>query len=196
VKIAPASGARWWSAPLAPFAVRSFRFQWPADLLVAWAFEMETLILGWYVLVGTQSVFYLTLFGALQFTGTLLAPFSGVAGDRLGRRTTLCTMRFFMGLIAAAVMVLALADMLEPTYVLPFAFLTGLVRPSDMVMRNSPIGPGSTVFLGPLVDVSGQKRPAAKPTDHTGSSATAWPTGPIGTNPTKSARSLWTAWKE
>jgi hypothetical protein len=33
--------------------VRSFRFQWPADLLTSWAFEMEALILGWYVLVTT-----------------------------------------------------------------------------------------------------------------------------------------------
>ena len=36
---------------LAPFSVRSFRFQWPADLATSWSFEMETLILGWYVLV-------------------------------------------------------------------------------------------------------------------------------------------------
>ena len=34
---------------LAAFRVRSFRFQWPADLLTPWAFEIETLILGWYV---------------------------------------------------------------------------------------------------------------------------------------------------
>jgi hypothetical protein len=30
---------------LAPFAVRSFSFQWPADLLTSWAGEMEVLIL-------------------------------------------------------------------------------------------------------------------------------------------------------
>src|SRR3546814_4799872 len=40
---------------LAPFHVRSFRFQWPADLSTSWAFEMETIILGWYVLVETRS---------------------------------------------------------------------------------------------------------------------------------------------
>ena len=32
---------------LAPFTVRSFRFQWPADLATSWAFDMEFLILGW-----------------------------------------------------------------------------------------------------------------------------------------------------
>ena len=35
---------------LAPFQVRSFRYQWPADLLASWAFEMEGVILGWFVL--------------------------------------------------------------------------------------------------------------------------------------------------
>ena len=59
---------------LAPFRVRSFRYQWPADLLTSWASEMETIILGWYVMVHTGSVVLLTVFGSLQFLGTLLAP--------------------------------------------------------------------------------------------------------------------------
>src|SRR6266699_3612638 len=59
---------------LAPFRVRSYRYQWPADLLTSWAFEMETLILGWYVLVETNSVVMLTVFGALLYGGTLIAP--------------------------------------------------------------------------------------------------------------------------
>ena len=63
---------------LTPFRVRSYRFQWPADLLTSWALEMEFLILGWYVLVETGSVVLLTLFGALQHGGTLIAPILGV----------------------------------------------------------------------------------------------------------------------
>src|ERR1041384_7222341 len=78
---------------LAPFHVRSFRFQWPADLLTSWAFEMETLILGWYVLVETGSVLLLTLFAALTYVGTLIAPMFGVAGDRIGHRNLLAGMR-------------------------------------------------------------------------------------------------------
>ena len=71
---------------LAPFRVRSYRFQWPADLLTSWAFEMETLILGWYVLVETNSVVMLTIFGALLYGGTLIAPIVGVWSDRIGHR--------------------------------------------------------------------------------------------------------------
>ena len=81
------------SLTFAPLRVRSFRFQWPADLLTSWAFEMETLILGWYVMVGTGSVLLLTTFGSLQLLGTLAAPMFGVLGDRLGGRAMLCGMR-------------------------------------------------------------------------------------------------------
>ena len=73
---------------LAPFRVRSFRFQWPADLLTSWGGEMENLVLGWYILVETGSVVLLTLFWALQYLGTLSAPVFGMAGDRLGQRTS------------------------------------------------------------------------------------------------------------
>ena len=125
---------------LAPFEVRSFRFQWPADLLTSWAFEMETLILGWYVLVETNSVLLLTAFGSLQFLGTLIAPMFGVVADRFGRRTVLCVMRAIYGILALAIMILALTGLLNPYWVLAIALLAGLVRPSDLVMRNALIG--------------------------------------------------------
>src|SRR6476619_90663 len=91
---------------LAPFAVRSFRFQWPADLLTSWAFEMETLLLGWYVLVETGSVLWLTVFGAVQYFGTLVAPLFGVAGDRLGHRNVLFGMRVTYAVLGALLTVL------------------------------------------------------------------------------------------
>jgi predicted MFS family arabinose efflux permease len=126
--------------PLAAFRVRSFRFQWPADLLTSWAFEMETLMLSWYVMVQTGSVLLLTVFGALQLLGTLAAPMFGVLGDRLGVRVMLCSMRAAYAVAATLVMALALASLLTPTWVLVVAALVGIVRPSDLVMRNSLIG--------------------------------------------------------
>jgi len=130
----------WWTGPLAPFSVRSFRFQWPSDTLVSWAFEMENLILGWFILTETGSVTYLTIYGALIFVGTLLAPFSGVIGDRIGRKQTLCLTRLLLMLFATTVMTLALLDLLRPSHVFIIALLIGLVRPSDQVMRNALIG--------------------------------------------------------
>lgn len=125
---------------LAPFRVRSFRFQWPADLAASWAQEMETLILGWYILTTTESVIMLTLFASLQHLGTLLAPAIGSIADSLGRRTVLCWLRATYALLAAVLMVTGLMDILTPVIVFCVAFLMGLVRPSDLVMRNSMIG--------------------------------------------------------
>jgi MFS family permease len=101
---------------------------------------METLILAWYVLVNTGSVLMLTLFGSLQFLGTLAAPVFGVLSDRLGSRTMLCAMRAVYAAMALLVMTLGLADLLTPTQVLLVAAVNGLVRPNDLVMRNSLIG--------------------------------------------------------
>ena len=125
---------------LAAFRVRSFRYQWPADLLTSWASEMETLILSWFVMVHTGSVVWLTAFASLLSLGTLAAPMFGVLGDRLGVRTMLCAMRATYVVLAALVMGLALAGALTPAWVLAIATLAGIVRPNDLVMRNALIG--------------------------------------------------------
>jgi MFS family permease len=125
---------------LAPFRVRSFRFQWPADLATSWAFEMESLILGWYVLVETQSVFMLTVFASLLYIGTLLAPMAGVIGDRVGNRNLLSAMRGLFAALAATLMTLAFMDAVTPALVLAIATVLGLVRPSDIGVRAALVG--------------------------------------------------------
>lgn len=125
---------------LAAFRIRSYRFQWPADLLTSWAFEMETLILGWYMLDETGSVTMLAVLGALQYMGTLIAPLFGLAGDLKGRRAVLCAMRVTYAVLAIAMMIFGLTGVLTPYHVFALVFLMGLARPSDIVLRNSLIG--------------------------------------------------------
>ena len=127
------------ASALAPFRIRSFRFQWPADLATSWAFEMETIILGWYVLVETASVLLFTVFASLQYVGTLIAPVFGVIGDRIGHRNLLCMMRAIYATLAAALMTFAYLGMLTPAHVFVIAALMGLVRPSDLAMRSALI---------------------------------------------------------
>ena len=128
------------ASALAPFQVRSFRFQWPADLATSFAFEMETLILGWYVLVETQSVFMLTVFASLLYVGTLLAPMFGVMGDRIGHRNLLSAMRGIYATCALTLMIFAYTGVLSPVHVLIIAAIMGLVRPSDIGMRAALVG--------------------------------------------------------
>jgi predicted MFS family arabinose efflux permease len=122
---------------LAPFRIRNYRFQWPADLLTSWAFEMETLILGWYVLVETGSVLLLTVFASLGYIGTLVAPMFGVIGDRIGHRDLLAMMRASYAALAATLMTLALTGHLNPLFVFVIAALMGVVRPSDLGVRSA-----------------------------------------------------------
>jgi len=139
---APEAGSsprRLCQASTSPFSQHSFRFQWPSDLAVSWAFETETLLLAWFVLVETGSVIWLTAFGALQFIGTLISPLYGVAGDRLGQRRVLSFMRAAYVVQAACIATLALSDQLSVAAVFIVAFFMGLVRPSDIGVRNALI---------------------------------------------------------
>jgi len=143
-------------AALTPFRTRSFRYQWPADLCTAWALEMETLILGWYVLVETRSVVLLTVFGSLQFVGTLVSPLLGVLGDRLGLRNVLAVMRLSYALFASVIFTLALLGQLTPVAVLIVAAFCGLIRPTDIGMRSALVG--ATVPPRELVAAMGISR--------------------------------------
>ena len=144
------------ASTLAPFEVRSFRYQWPADLATSWAFEMEVIILGWYILVETQSVFMLTVFASLQYIGTLIAPLFGVAGDRIGHRRLVVGMRTVYTACAVTLMTLAFTGGITPVAVLAVATVMGLVRPSDIGMRQALVA--ETMPPGRLVSAMGVQR--------------------------------------
>jgi MFS family permease len=122
---------------LAPFAVRSYRLQWPSDLLTSWAFEVENLVLGWYILTETGSVLLLTLFASLNYAGTLIAPVLGMIGDRVGHRDLLAVMRFAYTALASTIMTLALTGHLTPLNVMIVVSIMGLIRPSDLGVRGA-----------------------------------------------------------
>ncbi len=124
----------------APFKVRSFRNQWAADLATSWALEMELLVLGWYVLVESGSVLLLVIFGALQYTGSLISPFLGIAGDRVGYRVLFMMTRGLYALAAMTIAALAFFGGLTPLTVIAVATFVGMIRPSDLMLRYALIG--------------------------------------------------------
>jgi hypothetical protein len=139
-----------------PFAVRSFRFQWPADLATSWAFEMEALILGWYILATTGSVEQLVAVAALAWLGSLFSPFFGLLGDRIGHRELLLVTRGAYAVFAAVLTALTLTGSLAPWHVFVIAALSGLMRPSDMMIRNVLVG--QTIPSGMLLGALGLSR--------------------------------------
>ena len=125
------------TSALAPFRIRNYRFQWPSDLLTSWAFEVENLVLGWYIMVETGSVLLLTVLASLNYAGTLIAPVFGMIGDRIGHRDLLAAMRFAYAVLAATVMTLALTGLLAPLDVMIIVAIMGLIRPSDLGVRGA-----------------------------------------------------------
>jgi predicted MFS family arabinose efflux permease len=118
--------------------------------------EMETLILGWYVLVETGSVVLLTLFGSLMYVGTLVSPVVGMLGDRMGLGRVLTGLRMVYACMAGVILVFAFIGKLHPTVVLCVAALAGVVRPSDIGMRSALIS--STLPAQHLVAALGISR--------------------------------------
>jgi predicted MFS family arabinose efflux permease len=141
---------------LAPFKGRDFRRLWAGDLLTSWAFEMENIILPWYILVETKDVRLLALYGSLIYLGTLISPMFGVAGDRIGHRNLLSGMRVSYACLATVLAGLALAGLLTPLLVLCVAAFIGLVRPSDLGVRAALVS--AIVPRGQLMSASSLAR--------------------------------------
>jgi len=125
--------------PLTALKIRSFRFQWIAEAMAIWGSEMEILILGWYILVATDSPFLVGLLGALRFSGTLTAPLVGVLADRISRKAMLGFVRVAAGLSALSLLTLAALDLIQPWHVFVIASISGMVKPADKVLSQSLI---------------------------------------------------------
>jgi len=117
---------------------------------------MEVLILGWYVLVESGSVMMLVIYGALQYSGSVLSPLLGVASDRLGCRRLMLITRAIYATLALAMTALAATGVLTPAIVLALASIGGVLRPSDLMLRNALIA--QTLPSGMLIGALGLSR--------------------------------------
>ena len=84
-------------------------------------------------------MFWLTVFGASQYLGTLIAPLYGVAGDRLGHKKLLLCMRMSYAVFAVTLLAFILTGHISPLIVIAITTLMGLVRPSDLGVRGALI---------------------------------------------------------
>tara|TARA_Y100000758_G_scaffold298419_1_gene259629 strand:+ start:72 stop:1235 length:1164 start_codon:yes stop_codon:yes gene_type:complete len=121
-----------------------------------WGSEMETLILGWYILVATDSPFLVGLLAALRFSGTITAPVIGVIADRVNRKVMLISLRIGTVLTAMVLLILAVSGLIQPWHVFIVAGFSGLLRPADNVLRQSLIA--DTVPRSLLMNASGFAR--------------------------------------
>ena len=87
-----------------------------------------------------SSVVMLTLFGALTYLGTLMAPVLGVTGQRIGNKKTYCALRAGYTVTALLTMTLALSGVLMPVHVFVIGAVLSVLRPADLVLRYAMLG--------------------------------------------------------
>ena len=99
---------------------------------------MIAAIFGGYILTSLAAIalaVMLTMFGALQYLGTLMAPVLGVTAQRVGVKKTYCALRLAYTLLAAVTMTLALTGVLMPWQVFVIGACISVIRPADLVLR-------------------------------------------------------------
>ena len=121
-----------------------FRRLWLSSIAFGVGQQMEAMILGWYVLVLTDSATIVGLVGAARWGGMLLAPFCGVLADRRPRRTLLIIVQSVSLTSMATAALLAATGRLSLPFLITAVLVAGLARAFDQTVRQT--------FVADLVD--------------------------------------------
>ncbi|MFI9203978.1 MFS transporter [Streptomyces sp. NPDC053048] len=109
--------------------VRNYRYFFIGQFLSNSGTWMQFVAQDWLVFSLTGSTFAVGVTTALQFLPVLLfGLFGGVAADRYPKRRILLATQTTMGVLAAALAVLTLTDVVSVVHVYCFAFLLGLMN--------------------------------------------------------------------
>lgn len=123
----PAAEPRRLAAMFRSFRHRDFAFFWSGNLLSNVGTWMQTLALGWMILVMTNSPFLLGLNGFLGMAPSLIFSLPGGAiADRLNRRKLLLATQTSMMVLALTLALLTSFRLVTISEILTISFLAGL----------------------------------------------------------------------
>ena len=125
------------STPLGVFRHRNFSFVWGSTALVGIGTQMESAVLGWFVLTLTDSPFLVGSIAAARMALNFLALFAGAISDRLPRNLLLMSVEFVMGLMGILMLALILTDLLEVWHIFAITLFMGVVRLFQMPVAQS-----------------------------------------------------------
>ena len=125
------------STPLGIFRHRSFAFVWGSTALVGVGTQMESAVLGWFVLSLTDSPFLVGSIAAARMALNFLALFAGAIADRLPRNLLLVSVEFIMGIMGILMLALILTDLLEVWHIFAITLFMGVVRLFQMPVAQS-----------------------------------------------------------
>ncbi len=128
------------ATPLGIFRYRDFAFVWSSTTLVGMGTQMESAVLGWFVLTLTDSPFLVGLIAAARMALNFLALFAGAIADRLPRNLLLAAVEFVMGAFGILMLTLILTGLLEVWHIFAITMIMGMVRLFQMPTAQSMIG--------------------------------------------------------
>ena len=125
------------SSPLSIFRNRDFAFVWGSTALVGVGTQMESAVLGWFVLTLTDSPFLVGAIAAARMALNFLALFTGAIADRLPRNRLLASVEFIMGAMGVLMLALILTGRLEVWHIFAITLVMGVVRLCQMPVAQS-----------------------------------------------------------
>ena len=128
------------STPLGIFRHRNFAFVWSSTALVGIGTQMESAVLGWFVLTLTDSPFLVGSIAASRMALNFLALFTGAIADRLPRNLLLMWVEFIMGIMGILMLALILTDLLQVWHIFAITLFMGVVRLFQMPVAQSLVG--------------------------------------------------------
>jgi len=132
------SAPPWAVRAFSPLAVRNFRFYFIGQTLSVSGTWMQRVAQSWLVLELTGSGTALGLVTAVQFLPVLfLAPLGGVVADRFNKRRLLLVTQSLAAVLATALGLLVLFDLVQIWMVYALAGALGLVASLDNPTRQT-----------------------------------------------------------
>ena len=128
------------STPLGIFRHRNFAFVWGSTALVGMGTQMESAVLGWFVLTLTDSPFLVGSIAAARMALNFLALFAGAVSDRLPRNLLLMSVEFIMGSMGILMLALILTDLLQVWHIFAITLFMGVIRLFQMPVAQSLVG--------------------------------------------------------
>ena len=128
------------STPLGIFRHRNFAFVWCSTALVGMGTQMESAVLGWFVLTLTDSPFLVGSIAAARMALNFMALFAGAISDRLPRNLLLMSVEFIMGSMGILMLALILTGRLEVWHIFSITLFMGVIRLFQMPVAQSLVG--------------------------------------------------------
>ena len=128
------------STPLGIFRHRNFALVWCSTALVGMGTQMESAVLGWFVLTLTDSPFLVGSIAAARMALNFMALFAGAISDRLPRNLLLMSVEFIMGSMGILMLALILSGLLEVWHIFAITLFMGVIRLFQMPVAQSLVG--------------------------------------------------------